>query len=193
MEFGIYEFLKLVGALGLFIYGMKIMSEGIQKAAGSQMRKILRTMTKNRFIGVFSGFLVTALLQSSSATTVMVVSFANAGLLTLVESIGVIMGANIGTTITAWLISIFGFKMKISAFALPLIGIGLPMIFAKKNVIKSAGEILIGFAILFLGLDFLKGAVPDIKNNPEILNFLQTWTSYGMLSTILFVGILLLK
>ncbi len=189
MGFGFYDFLTLLGSLGLFIYGMKVMSEGIQKAAGSQMRQILRTMTSNRFIGVFSGFIVTALLQSSSATTVMVVSFANAGLLTLLESIGVIMGANIGTTVTAWLISIFGFKMKISAFAYPLLGIGLPMMFVNKSIVKSAGEAIVGFAILFIGLAALKDAVPDLRANPEALEFLRSWTSYGILSTILFVGV----
>ena len=126
MEFGIYELFTLIGALGFFIYGMKVMSDGIQKVAGSKMRGILSKMTSNRFLGVATGFLITALLQSSSATTVMIVSFVNAGLLTLVESIGVIMGANVGTTITAWLISLLGFKVKISAIALPIIAIGMP-------------------------------------------------------------------
>ncbi len=113
MDFTLFDALKLVGALGFFIYGMKVMSEGIQKVAGSKMRQILGAMASNRFFGVFTGFLITCLLQSSSATTVMIVSFVNAGLLTLVQSVGVIMGANIGTTITAWLISIFGFKVKL--------------------------------------------------------------------------------
>ena len=189
MEFGFLDFLQIVGALAFFIYGMKIMSEGIQKAAGSQLRNILRTMTRNRFIGVFSGFLVTALLQSSSATTVMVVSFANAGLLTLIESIGVIMGANIGTTVTAWLISIFGFKVNIAAFSLPLMGIAMPLLFVNRELIKNIGETVMGFAILFLGLVYLKDAVPDLKNNPEVLEFLASYTNYGILSTIIFVGI----
>ena len=123
MSFTFVDFLTLFGALGFFIYGMKVMSEGIQRTAGSKLRDILSSMTKNRYLGVFTGFLITCLVQSSSATTVMVVSFANAGLLSLVESIGVIMGANIGTTITAWLIAFFGFKIKISAFALPIIAI----------------------------------------------------------------------
>lgn len=186
MKFGLFDFLNIVGALAFFIYGMKIMSEGIQKAAGAQLRNILRTMTKNRFVGVLSGFLVTAFLQSSSATTVMVVSFANAGLLTLVESIGVIMGANIGTTVTAWLIAIFGFKMKISSFALPLIAIGMPLTFFKKALPKNIGETILGFAILFMGLALLKESVPDLKNNPEVLNFLSSWTGYGRLSVVLF-------
>ena len=189
MEFGLLDLLQIIGALAFFIYGMKIMSEGIQKAAGSQLRNILRTMTRNRFIGVFSGFMVTALLQSSSATTVMVVSFANAGLLSLIESIGVIMGANIGTTVTAWLISIFGFKVNIAAFSLPLMGIAMPLLFVNRELIKNIGETVMGFAILFLGLVYLKEAVPDLKNNPEVLEFLASYTNYGILSTILFIGI----
>ena len=174
MDFGLLESLNLLGALGFFIFGMKIMSEGIQKAAGNKLRQILSSMTRNRFLGVFTGFLITLLIQSSSATTVMVVSFANAGLLSLVESIGVIMGANIGTTVTAWLIAFFGFKIKISSFALPIIAIGFPMMFAKKSTLKSVAEVLIGFALLFLGLDALKNAVPDLNQNPEVLNFLAT-------------------
>jgi phosphate:Na+ symporter len=187
MNFGLLESLNLLGALGFFIFGMKIMSEGIQKAAGNKLRQILSSMTRNRFLGVFTGFLITLLIQSSSATTVMVVSFANAGLLNLVESIGVIMGANIGTTVTAWLIAFFGFKLKISSFALPIIAVGFPLMFAKKNSLKSLAEVLIGFALLFLGLDALKSSVPDLNQNPEVLAFLATFTDYGILSTIFFV------
>jgi phosphate:Na+ symporter len=187
MDFGFIDFLTLLGALGFFIYGMKVMSEGIQRTAGSKLREILSSMTKNRYLGVFTGFLITCLVQSSSATTVMVVSFANAGLLTLVESISVIMGANIGTTITAWLIAFFGFKVKISAFALPIIAIGFPMMFAKKAVLRSTAEVFIGFALLFLGLDALKGAVPDLNQNPGFLEFLGTFSGYGMLTTTIFV------
>lgn len=189
MSFGIVDFLTLFGALGFFIYGMKVMSEGIQRTAGSKLRDILSSMTRNRYLGVFTGFLITCLIQSSSATTVMVVSFANAGLLSLVESIGVIMGANIGTTITAWLIAIFGFKVKISAFALPIIAIGLPLMFAKKSTLRSISEVLIGFALLFLGLDALKNSVPDLNENPEVLEFLAQFTNYGILSTIIFVSV----
>lgn len=179
--------MTLIGALGFFIYGMKVMSEGIQRTAGSKLREILSSMTKNRYLGVFTGFLITCLVQSSSATTVMVVSFANAGLLSLVESIGVIMGANIGTTVTAWLIAFFGFKVKISAFALPIIAIGFPMMFAKKAVLRSTAEVFIGFALLFLGLDALKNAVPDLNQNPEFLEFLGTFSGYGILTTAIFV------
>ncbi len=189
MEYGILDFLELVGALVLFLFGMKLMSEALQKVAGNNLRKILSAMTSNRVLGVFTGVLVTAVIQSSSATTVMVVSFVNAGLLSLVESIGVIMGANIGTTVTAWIISLIGFKVKISALALPLIGVGFPLIFSKRNKNKSWGEVIMGFALLFMGLDLLKGSVPDIKSNPEILNFLQSYTDLGMWSVLIFLGI----
>ena len=187
MEFGIYELFTLIGALGFFIYGMKVMSDGIQKVAGSKMRGILSKMTSNRFLGVATGFLITALLQSSSATTVMIVSFVNAGLLTLVESIGVIMGANVGTTITAWLISLLGFKVKISAIALPIIAIGMPMMFSSNRKMKSRAEVLIGFALLFMGLDHLKGAVPDLQANSEFLSFLANYANMGIYSTLMFI------
>ncbi len=189
MKFGIFELLNLIGALGFFIFGMKVMSDGIQKVAGSKMRSILSKMTSNRFLGIATGFLITALLQSSSATTVMIVSFVNAGLLSLVESIGVIMGANIGTTITAWLISLLGFKVKISSIALPIIAIGFPMMFSSKSNIKSWAEVLIGFALLFIGLDELKHAVPNLKENPEFLEFLANYANMGIFSTILFIGV----
>ncbi|HHT35149.1 MAG TPA: Na/Pi symporter, partial [Bacteroidales bacterium] len=141
MEYGIIDFLKLVGSLGLFLYGMKIMSEGLQKLAGNKLRNILSAMTKNRMMGVLTGILITALVQSSSATTVMVVSFVNAGLLSLIQSIGVIMGANIGTTVTAWMISFFGFgKFSISALSIPLMGVALPLIFSSRSRNKSLGE-----------------------------------------------------
>ena len=189
MNFGFWDLLELIGALGLFIFGMKIMSEGLQKAAGSQMRKILRAMTSNRFKGIMTGFAITSLVQSSSATTVMVVSFVNAGLLTLLEAIGVIMGANIGTTITAWLISIVGFKIKIITVSLPIIAFGFPMLFASKSTTRAWGESLIGFAILFIGLEELKNTVPDLGANPELFAFLSNYTNLGVLSTILFVFI----
>ena len=189
MKFGIIELLTLIGALGFFIYGMKVMSDGIQKAGGGKLRQILGGMTSNRYFGVGTGFLITAILQSSSATTVMTVSFVNAGLLTLVESAGVMMGANIGTTVTAWIISILGFKVKISAIALPIIAFGMPMMFAKKTKTKNWGEFLVGFALLFIGLSELKNAVPDIKNNPEVLNFLAGFADISFLSRLMFVGV----
>lgn len=169
------------------MFGMKIMSEAIQKIAGTRMRKTLEPLSSNRARGILSGFVITSLIQSSSATTVLVVGFVNAGLLTLVESIGIIMGANIGTTITAWLISILGFKVNIMALTLPLIGIGFPMTFSKKNNIKSWGEFLIGFSLLFMGLNELKNSVPDLSNSPEVLSFLSNYTDYGLLSVLLFV------
>ena len=189
MGFGIYELLKLIGALGFFIYGMKVMSDGIQKAGGSKMRQILGGMTSNRYFGVLTGFLITAIVQSSSATTVMTVSFVIAGLLTLVESAGVMMGANIGTTITAWIISILGFKVKMSAIALPIIAFGMPMMFARKTKTKNWGEFLVGFALLFIGLSELKNAVPDVRNNPEVLNFLAGFADISFLSRLMFVGV----
>ena len=185
-DFGIFSVLRLIGSLGLFIYGMKMMSEGIQKAAGSRMREILGAMTSNRFTGLLTGFFTTALIQSSSATTVMIVSFVNAGLLTLRQAIGVIMGANIGTTITALLILFFGFsKFSISDYALPIIAIGFPMLFFKSNQLKSIGETLIGFSVLFMGLDFLKESVPPIS--PDQLEFLVGLSQYGIFSTLMFV------
>ncbi|MEO7081997.1 MAG: Na/Pi cotransporter family protein [Flavobacteriales bacterium] len=187
MQFGVFEFLRLVGALGFFIYGMKVMSEGVQKVAGGSLRRILRGMTKNRYFGVLTGFLVTALVQSSSATTVMTVSFVNAGLLTLTESVGVLMGANIGTTITAWLISLLGFKVKMAAFSLPVIAIALPLLFARQKKWNSWGEFLIGFAFLFMGLDALKDSVPDLRQNPQVLSFLASYANMGILSTLLFI------
>lgn len=187
MEYTFFDFLKLAGSLGMFLYGMKIMSEALQRVSGAKLRSILSAMTANRVLGVFTGFLVTTVIQSSSATTVMVVSFVNAGLITLVESIGVIMGANIGTTVTGWIISILGFKFSISQYVLPLIGIGLPLVFSKSTRSRSIGEIMIGFALLFLGLDFLKASMPDIHKNPEILAFLQNYTNLGFGSVMIFL------
>ncbi|MDQ2179330.1 Na/Pi cotransporter family protein [Marinifilum sp. D714] len=189
MDYGLADILRLIGSLGLFLYGMKLMSEALQKVAGDKMRSILAAMTSNRVKGVFTGILITALIQSSSATTVMVVSFVNAGLLSLVESVGVIMGANIGTTVTAWLISILGFKVSMSAISLPLIGLGLPFLFSQNRSKKNWGELIMGFALLFIGLQFLKTSMPDIKNNPEILTFLTNYTDMGFASTLLFMSI----
>ncbi len=179
--------LTLVGALGLFLFGMKLMSESLQKVAGSRMRQILAAMTNNRFKGILTGLLVTTTIQSSSATTVMVVSFVNAGLLSLIGAVGVIMGANIGTTVTAWVISILGFKVSLSFLSLPLIGLSFPLFFSKNSMRKSWGEFMIGFAILFIGLQFLKESVPDIRSNPDALGFLTTFTDSGYLSVLTFV------
>ena len=188
-EYSFYDYLKLIGSLGLFLYGMKIMSEGLQKVAGDRLRSILTAMTTNRVTGVLTGVLITALIQSSSATTVMVVSFVNAGLLTLAESISVIMGANIGTTVTAWIISIFGFKVDMAAFALPLLAIALPLIFSGKSNRKSIGEFIFGFSFLFMGLSYLKANAPDLNANPEMLAFVQNYTDMGFFSILLFLFI----
>lgn len=183
------QVLTLVGSLGFFLYGMKLMSESLQKVAGTKMRHILAAMTSNRVKGVLTGFLVTTVIQSSSATTVMLVSFVNAGLLSLIQSIGVIMGANVGTTVTAWIISILGFKVKMNIIALPLVGIAFPLLFSTVSKRKNWGELIIGFAILFLGLDFLKDAVPNVNDQPGLFQFLEHYTDMGYVSVLLFLGI----
>ncbi|MDY6915634.1 MAG: Na/Pi cotransporter family protein [Candidatus Cloacimonadota bacterium] len=179
--------LKILGSLCIFLYGMRVMSDGLQKVAGEKLQQILNWMTCNRFIAVITGFLITALIQSSSATTVMVVSFVNASLLSLTQAIGVIMGANIGTTVTTWIVSYFGFKFRITTLALPIIGIGLPFMFAKTRRKRDFGEIFIGFGLLFLGLMFLKDTVPDIQQNPEVLEFLKHYTNLGVFSFLIFI------
>ena len=181
------KILTLIGSLGLFLFGMKLMSEALQKVAGSRMRHILAAMTNSRIKGVFTGMLVTTTIQSSSATTVMVVSFVNAGLLSLIAAVGVIMGANIGTTVTAWLISLLGFKISLSFLSLPLIGISFPFFFSKNSMRRSWGEFIIGFAILFIGLQFLKESVPNIQSDPESLHFLSSFTDLGFLSVLIFI------
>lgn len=187
MDYGLFDFLKLIGSLGVFLFGMKLMSEALQKVAGARMRHILSAMTSNRVKGVVTGILITAIIQSSSATTVMVVSFVNAGLLNLVESIGVIMGANVGTTVTAWLISILGFKISMAEISLPMIGLCLPLLFSNKRSRKSWGELIIGFGLLFIGLEFLKNSMPNLDENPQIFTFLQEYTDMGYASYILFM------
>lgn len=187
MEYGLIDFIYLIGSLGLFLYGMKIMSEGLQKVAGERMKSILSAMTSNRLFGVLTGVLITALVQSSSATTLMVVSFVNASLLNLAQAVSVIMGANIGTTATAWIISLLGFKVSISSFAIPLIAVAIPFIFSKKQHLNSWGDFILGFALLFLGLQFLKDSMPDLQNNPEALAFLQRYTNMGFWSVLLFL------
>ena len=194
----IVGFLYVLGGLGIFLFGMRVMSEGIQKVAGEGMRKIMATMTQNRFFGLGTGLLVTCLVQSSSATTVMVVSFVNAQLLTLMESIGVIMGANLGTTLTGWIIATIG-KFSLSKIALPIIGIGLPLVFMSKPKFKHTGEFLVGFGLLFFGLSELKNAVPDVKSllkssDPadqmlvqDIQGVIEQLNSYGFGSVIIFL------
>jgi len=189
VNYGITDILTLLGALGLFLYGMKVMSDALVGLAGDRMRSIMAAATSNRFLALFTGFSITAIIQSSSATSLMVVSFVNAGLLTLSEAVGVIMGANVGTTVTAWLISILGFKVKMSAIALPLVGLGFALTLTKSRKKQLTGLFTVGFALLFIGLEFLKDSVPDIRSNPEILSFLVTYTSQGYWSVLLFLAI----
>jgi phosphate:Na+ symporter len=173
----------------MFLYGMTLMSEGLQKAAGDRLRNILAWMTNNRFVGALTGILVTALIQSSSATTVMIVSFVNAGLLSLGQSMAVIMGANVGTTATAWILYLGGFKVNLAAASIPIIAFTLPMMFSKKNSWKSWGEVLLGFAFLFMGLDLLNHSVPDLRSNPELFAIIQDYADMGFLSVLLFAFI----
>lgn len=187
MDYSFFDLLCLIGSLAFFLYGMKIMSEGLQKFAGDSLRKILTAMTTNRVTGVLTGVLITALIQSSSATTVMVVSFVNAGLLTLKQSIGVIMGANIGTTVTAWIISTLGFKVDIAVFALPILAFAIPLFFSNKSSRKSVGEFIFGFSFLFMGLSNLKTYAPDLGANPDMLAFVQNLTDMGFISILLFL------
>src|SRR5574344_1154251 len=185
MPFSITTLLTFIGSLGLFLYGMKLMSEALQKVAGSKMRSILTAMTRNRFMGILTGVLVTAIIQSSSATTVMVVSFVNAGLMTLAQSIGVIMGANVGTTVTAWVISAIGFKVNIALFALPLLAVGLPMIFSGKSSRKSVGEFIFGFSFLFMGLAYLQTSAEAMNMGEWVANGLAHFGSESSFLTIL--------
>lgn len=187
MSYTFFDFLQLIGSLGIFIYGMKVFSDGLQKVAGGKLRAILKGMTKNRFSGILTGFGTTTITQSSTTTTVMVVSFVNAGLITFVESTGVIMGANIGTTVTAWMVSIFGFQMKITPVAISLIGIFFPFLFFGSDKLKNTAEAMIGFGILFIGLEFIKDAVPNIQDNPEMFAALDSFTGFGFASIIIFV------
>ena len=181
------QLLTLLGALGMFLYGMNMMSSGLQKAAGNRLRKLLGAMTSSPFKGVMTGLTITSIIQSSSATTVMVVGFVNAALLTLNQAIGVIMGANIGTTVTAWLVSLLGFKADISIFAVPLMAIGFVLSIAKSEKYRNISEFIIGFSLLFLGLSLMKNSVPDLRETPEILSFIQQWTGYGFGSVIIFL------
>ena len=187
MDYSLLDFLTLLGAVGIFLYGMTLMSEGLQKAAGNGLRNILGAMTRNRFTGALTGFSITALIQSSSASTVMVVSFVSAGLMTLAQSVAVIMGANVGTTATAWIITLFGFKVDIGAFAIPIIAFCIPLLFSSNSKRKSIGEIILGFALLFIGLDWIEANVPDLKSSPEIFGFLTHYADMGYVSVLLFV------
>lgn len=187
MTYGFFDLLCLLGAVSLFLYGMKVMSEGLQKAAGDRLRNILSAMTRNRFTGMLTGIVITALIQSSSASTVMVVSFVNAGLMSLAQSMAVIFGANVGTTFTAWIIALFGFKVDTSVFILPVIAFAIPLLFSSASRKKSIGEFMIGFALMFMGLNLINDYVPDLQSNPEMFAFLEHYASMGFASVLLFV------
>lgn len=179
--------MNLLGGLAVFLFGMKIMSDGLQKMAGVKMRQLLAAATTNRVAAMFSGMLVTSIIQSSSATTVMVVGFTSAGLLTLYQALGVIFGANIGTTMTAWVVSLFGFKIQISLFALPVIALGFFSQFlpSKWVVARRIGEASVGFGLLFLGLDIMKNTIPaDFAQSPFVLEWLSKFTPDTLLSLI---------
>ena len=183
------QIFTLLGALGMFLYGMNLMSSGLQKAAGDRLRNFLSAMTSNPFKGVLTGLGITSVIQSSSATTVMVVSFVNAGLLTLAQAISVIMGANIGTTVTAWLVSWLGFKADISIFAVPLMALGFVLSISKKSQRRNIAELIVGFSLLFLGLSLMKNSVPDLSETPEVLSFIQGWQGHGFGSVLLFLAL----
>ena len=185
---GILQIFTLLGALGMFLYGMNLMSSGLQKAAGDKLRSFLSAMTSNPAKGVLTGLGVTTVIQSSSATTVMVVSFVNAGLLTLAQAISVIMGANIGTTVTAWMVAFLGFKADISLLAVPMMLLGFLFSNSKKNQRQNIGELIVGFSLLFLGLSFMKNSVPDLRETPQVLEFVTTWASHGFGSVLLFLA-----
>ena len=185
---GILQIFTLLGALGMFLYGMNLMSSGLQKVAGERLRGILSAMTSNSFKGVMTGLGITTIIQSSSATTVMVVSFVNAGLLTLAQAIGVIMGANIGTTVTAWMVSWLGFKADISLLAVPLMLLGFLFSNSKKDKSRNIGELIVGFSLLFLGLSFMKDSVPDLRETPQVLEFVTSWAAHGFGSVLLFLA-----
>lgn len=176
----------LLGALGMFLYGMSLMSEGLQKAAGDKLRSFLESMTSTRFKGIITGTIITALIQSSSGTTVMIVSMVNAGLLALGNAIGVIMGAHIGTTVTSWLVALFGFSYDIAAFAIPLIAFGFVFTTAKNDKYRNIGEFIIGFSLLLIGLVTMKNSVPDLNQYPDTLAFVTNLTNYGFGSVLIF-------
>lgn len=186
MNYSVIDFISLLGSVCMFLYGMKVMSEGLQKVAGDRLRNILGIMTRNRVTGVLTGVLITALIQSSSASTVMVVSFVNAGLMSLAQAMAVIFGANVGTTATTWIISAFSFEVNISDYSILLLAAGVPMMFMKKSAYKSMGEFLVGFCFLFMGLDLISTYVPNLQENPDMLRFVTNYTTLGYGSVLIF-------
>ncbi len=185
----IFTFLKLLGCLALLMYGMKTMSEALQKLTGGHLRSVLGAMTTNRFTGLLTGAFVTAAVQSSTATTVLTVSFVNAGLLSLAQAISVIMGANIGTTATAWIMSVFGFQFDMGTVVFPLFAVAIVLIFLKKNSTRSLGEFIFGFSLMFLGLCTLRtnALEMDLAHNQDIIDFFASCGGWGFGSTLLFL------
>ncbi|MBO7122175.1 MAG: Na/Pi cotransporter family protein [Treponema sp.] len=184
--------LQLIGSLAFLLYGMKLMSDGVQKSAGERLQRALSVMTGNRFKGLLTGLFITMVIQSSGATTVMVVTFVNAGLLTLQQSVGVIFGANIGTTITAWIVSIFGFNFKIAAFAIPIFGAGFFLTLTKRSLNKNIGQALMGFGLLFLGLSMLSDSLsfkPEQLSRFSWIDDIQSWGVFSLVIAII-VGII---
>ncbi len=189
VEFGWYVILQILGALALFIYGMKVMSEGMQRVASMQLRDALQRVTHNRFSAFLTGFFTTAAIQSSSATTVMTVSFVNAGIISLMASAGIIIGANVGTSVTIWIVTLLGFKLNLFSLCLPLIAIAMPFLFWKNGKYRHWAETAIGFSLLLISLDFLKSVVPDLQNHTKIMAFLGELSNHGVISMLSFIGL----
>jgi len=180
--------LTILGALTLFLFGMKLMSESLQRFSGNRLKAIFTKIASNKLKAITAGFIVTGVIQSSSAVTVMLVSFVNAGLFSLSQALGIMMGANIGTTVTAWLITLFGFKFEFSSILLPVLGLSLPFLFLPGVRNRSTGEFMLGFAILFLGIQFLKNSLPDINENSPILAFFTTISNQVTFKYLIFAG-----
>ena len=183
----VISLIKIIGSVGLFLFGMQILSEGLQKSASGKLKKTLEMMTGNRLLSVLTGFLITVVIQSSSATTVMVVSFVNAGLMNLISAIGVILGANIGTTVTGWLVALLGFSVDITILSLFSIAVALPFLFSKKTKAREYAEIFMGFGLLFIGLEFIQASMPDISSHPEIISFLSQFEDGSVFSILICV------
>lgn len=181
--------LTILGSLALFMFGMKLMSESLQRIGGNRLRGIFSSIASNKYKAIFSGLLVTGILQSSSAVTVMLVSFINAGFFTLTQGLGIMMGANIGTTITTWLVTYFGFHLDFKIVLLPMLGLALPFLFLPSSGKRSVGEFFMGFAILLLGLEFMKNSLPGLSDNAELVNLISGNLGNGPLSVLLFTGI----
>jgi phosphate:Na+ symporter len=184
-----FGILQTIGALALFIYGMKVMSEGVQRIASIQLRDALQRVTQNKLSSFLTGFFTTAVIQSSSATTVMTVSFVNAGIISLTASAGIIIGANVGSSITIWMVTILGFEFNLFTLCLPMIALAMPFLFIKNGRYRHYAETFIGFAILLIALQFLKSVVPDIQRQQDVISFISGLGNHGLLSIVLFLTI----